>query len=170
MKESGFEQAARFWDRKDADSEKMDPAKLREETDKFLLSHKVCALATGTGDMIRCTPLEYTWHDGALWIFSEGGRKFAGIAANSHAALAVFDTNTEFGKLHSLQMTGTVSVIDDTEDSAYVAEAAFRKIPIKMLQGMPEPMYLIRFAPEKAVFLNSDFKAQGFGSRQKLVF
>ena len=170
MKESGFEQAARFWDRKDADSEKMDPAKLREETDKFLLSHKVCALATGTGDMIRCTPLEYTWHDGALWIFSEGGKKFAGIAANSHAALAVFDTNTEFGKLHSIQMTGTVSVIDDTEDPAYEAEAAFRKIPIKMLQGMQEPMYLIRFAPKEAIFLNSDFKAQGLDSRQKLVF
>ena len=67
-------------------------------------------------------------------------------------------------------MTGTVSVIDDTEDPAYEAEAAFRKIPIKMLQGMQEPMYLIRFAPKEAIFLNSDFKAQGLGSRQKLVF
>ena len=112
MKESGFEQAARFWDRKDADSEKMDPAKLREETDKFLLSHKVCALATGTGDMIRCTPLEYTWHDGALWIFSEGGLKFHALKENRNVCLAVFEPSYEFGRLESLQVTGTAEVVD----------------------------------------------------------
>ena len=165
-----FDEAAEYWTEGDATSARMPEDELRKAIDAFLGEHQICAMATASADLVRCTPLEYTYRDGKFWIFSEGGKKFAGIAANSHAALAVFDTNTEFGQLHSIQMTGTVSVIDDTEDPAYEAEAAFRKIPIKMLQGMQEPMYLIRFAPKEAIFLNSDFKAQGLGSRQKLVF
>ncbi len=35
-----------------------------------LSAGSICALATGTGDYVRCTPLEYNYHDGKFWIFT----------------------------------------------------------------------------------------------------
>ena len=42
----------------------------------------VCALAAGIGDYVRCTLLEYSYHDGEFWIFTEGGEKFIGLERN----------------------------------------------------------------------------------------
>ena len=42
----------------------------------FIQEHKVCALATGSGEYVRCTPIEYNFVDGAFYLFSEGGMKF----------------------------------------------------------------------------------------------
>lgn len=166
MTDEQYKEAAEFWDRKDAESVKMLPEKIRAAAEAFLSAHKVCALAVGGGDTIRCTPLEYTWHDGAVWIFSEGGKKFAGLRASKAVALSVFETNAEFGHLHSLQMNGTASVIADSEDPSYIAEAGFRKIPMEALRKLKEPMYLIRIEPGEVTMLNSDFRNEGCGNRQ----
>ncbi|MCI2147785.1 MAG: pyridoxamine 5'-phosphate oxidase family protein, partial [Clostridiales bacterium] len=90
MTEEQFTQAQTFWSRKDEIENKMDPAALYNWISAFLTTHKVLALATGTGNYIRCTPLEYTWHDGALWIFTEGGFKFKGLKKNKNVAAAIF--------------------------------------------------------------------------------
>ena len=166
MKDEQYLAAANFWKRKDSAANRMDASEVWKEADRYLTSHKVCALATGGGDCIRCTPLEYSWHDGAVWIFSEGGRKFTGLLLNKAVSLAVFDLNTGFGGLHSLQMSGTAEVFDDVDDSRYVAEAASRKIPLATLRNLDEPMYLIRIEPDEVTLLNSDFRKRGFGSRQ----
>ena len=72
--------------------------------------NKVLVLATATKDFIRCTPLEYSWYTGALWIFTEGGLKFKALKENKHIAAAVFETGASFGGLRSLQIEGTVEL------------------------------------------------------------
>ena len=47
----------------------------------------VCALAAGIGDYVRCTLLEYSYHDGQFWIFTEGGEKFIGLERNKMSVL-----------------------------------------------------------------------------------
>ncbi len=165
MTEEQFTQAQTFWSRKDEIENKMDPAALYNWISAFLTTHKVLALATGTGNYIRCTPLEYTWHDGALWIFTEGGFKFKGLKKNKNVAAAIFDTNASFGGLKSLQIEGTAEIVELYSDE-YNAAAAFRKIPLETLRKLPEPMWLLKIMPTEIICLNSAWKRDGFGSRQ----
>lgn len=165
MTEQEFDQAESFWDRKDAAEKKMNREEIYTWIDEFLSSHKILALATASEDFVRCTPLEYSWHDGALWIFTEGGKKFHGLRKNRHAAAAVFDPDGSFGGLQSLQIDGTVEFIDvDSEE--YQSAAAFRHIPMETLRKLPEPMYLLKIIPSEIICLNSAFRKQGYGSRQ----
>lgn len=165
MTEEQYEQAETFWERKDAETKKMNREDLEKWIDAFLGSHKVLALSTGAGETIRCTPLEYTWHDGALWIFTEGGLKFRGLQEDSHVAAAVFAPNVSFGNLQSLQMEGLAEVVDPYSEE-YNKAAEFRKIPLATLQKLPEPMWLLKIVPKEITCLNSDFKKDGYGSRQ----
>lgn len=165
MTDEAYEQAAAFWTKKDATTKKMDDAALKAAIDTFLSEHKVCALATGGGDTIRCTPLEYTWHDGALWIFTEGGLKFRGLKQNKNVSAAVFELNTSFGALKSMQIAGVAEMVAPFSND-YGAEAAFRHIPIETFKKLPKPMWLIKITPREITYLNSDFKKDGYGSRQ----
>lgn len=173
MKHEDYERAATYWTRKDEDaagkagSAKMDADQLQQEIEAFLAEHNTCALATGTGAHLRCTPLEYTYHDGAFWIFSEGGRKFLGLEKSPHVALAVYERYEGFGSLGSVQVEGTAQALLP-EDDGYASAAAFRHIPLKTLQSLPEPMYLIKIVPERMDYLRSDLKQRGFSSRQHL--
>lgn len=58
--------------------------------EEYILANKTCALATGAGEFVRCTPIEYTYHHGAFWMFSEGGEKFAALEKNKNVCLAIF--------------------------------------------------------------------------------
>lgn len=165
MTDSQFTQAQSFWTRKDETENKLDPAALYDWISSFLSAQKVLTLATGTGNYVRCTPLEYTWHDGALWIFTEGGLKFKGLKENKNVAAAVFETNASFGELKSLQIEGIAEIVDLYSDE-YNAAAAFRKIPLQTLKKLPEPMWLLKITPAEITCLNSDWKKEGFGSRQ----
>lgn len=160
-----LERAASFWTRKDAQEHRMDRDELRSAIDGFLSQRKICALATGGEASIRCTPLEYDWRDGSLWIFSEGGLKFRGLEKSACVSVAVFDADGSFGKLKSAQIQGTAQIVDPSS-AEYEAEARSRGIPLKTLRDMPEPMWLIRIVPDEITILNSDFKKKGFGIRQ----
>lgn len=165
MTDQQYEQAISFWTRKTEIEKQMDPDALYSWIHTYLSSHKILALATGAKDFIRCTPLEYTWHDDALWIFTEGGLKFRGLRENRHVAAAVFDTNLSFGELKSIQIEGQIQIPERFSD-AYKKEAAFRHIPIHTLQSLSEPMWLLQLIPTEITCLNSHFKKEGFQSRQ----
>ena len=139
-----YEEAASYWKKKDAESVKLDEAKLKKAVEEYILANKTCALATGAGEFVRCTPIEYTYHHGAFWMFSEGGEKFAALEKNKNVCLAISDE--------------------------YNAAAEFRKIPLDALKKMPHTMNLIKVQPKKIEFLNSDFKKEGADSRQMLEF
>ena len=165
MTDEEYAQAESFWTRKDESEKKLDADTLYSWIDEFLSSHKVLALATATKDFIRCTPLEYSWYNGALWIFTEGGLKFKALKENKHIAAAVFETSASFGGLRSLQIEGTVELVELFSDE-YKNVAEFRKIPMEALKKLKEPMWLLKIVPSEITCLNSDFKKDGFGSRQ----
>ena len=165
MTDEQYAQAESFWTRKDEKEKKMDADSLYSWIDEFLSAHKVLALATATEGFIRCTPLEYSWYDGALWIFTEGGLKFKALKENKHIAAAVFETNASFGGLKSLQINGTAELVKLFSDE-YKNAAEFRKIPMEALKKLEEPMWLLKITPIEITCLNSDFKNDGFGSRQ----
>ncbi len=166
--DEALQAAARYWDEKDAGSVKLDRARLQAMAEDYISANNTCALATGTGDYVRCTPIEYSYHDGCFWMFSEGGKKFIGLAENTNVCLAIYDKYEGFGNLHGIQVMGKAELVEPFSDS-YNAHAAFRKIPLSALQKLSSPMHLICVHPTRMDCLFSDFKELGCGPRQTLI-
>ena len=165
-----YKSAANFW--KEKERKEMPAEQLKQIVVEYLGCSSVCALATGYGDYVRCTPLEYSYHDGKLWIFTEGGEKFIGLEKNANVSLSVFDKNPSFGELKSVQVMGKAKIIEPMS-AMYVTHAEYKKIPIAALQKLADdghPMHLICIVPERADVLFSEFKKQGYDSRQILDF
>ena len=164
-----FDQAAAYWSDKEGTEKRMPTDELRAAIDDFLAGHNTCALATGSGDFVRCTPLEYTWRDGAIWIFSEGGLKFRGLKGNKNVSTAVFEPYDGFGKLASVQVTGTAKLVD-ADDPAFAEAAAAKGIPAAALEKIASRLHLIKIVPSRIDYLCSDLKAQGYDARQHLDY
>ena len=161
-----YKEAATYWTSKER--KEMPTDQLKPFIEKYLSTGSVCALATGTGDYVRCTPLEYSYHDGKFWIFTEGGEKFIGLEKNDNVSLAVFDKNPSFGELKSVQVMGKATIIKPMS-AEYVAHAEYKKVPVAALQKLFEqsrPMHLICITPVKMDVLFSDLKKQGYDVRQ----
>ena len=170
MTNEEYKAAANFWAAKER--KEMPKEDLKAFVEEFLTANSVCALATGYGDYVRCTPLEYSYHDGCFWIFTEGGEKFIGLAKNENVSIAVFDPNPGFGSLKSVQVAGKASIVEPMS-AEYIANAEYKKIPVAALKKLADQghaMHLIRVAPVKADVLFSEFKKQGYDSRQVLEF
>lgn len=168
MTHEEFAQAAQHWQNRDAAGRKMERGALLEAAQAFLAARRTCALATASGEFVRCTPLEYGWHDGALWIFSEGGQKFAALEHNRNVCVAVFDGYDGMGSLNGMQITGTAEIAAPF-GAEYLRAAACKNIPVEALRKLPFVMNLIKITPQKMELLCSDFRRQGFDSRQTLV-
>ena len=167
MKPEEYKKAINFWNKNECKAMPVDA--LNSAVEEFLSSSAVCALATGAGDYVRCTPLEYSYHDGKFWIFTEGGEKFIGLEKNKNVSLAIFDKNPNFGELKSVQVTGMTELIEPMSDE-YLSHAEYQKVPIAALQKLAdkgETMYLLCVTPIKMDVLFSDFKKQGYDTRQK---
>lgn len=162
-----YENAANYWKEKDALSVKMETTALKKAIEAYILANNTCALATAAGDFVRCTPVEYVYHKTAFWIFSEGGEKFYALEKNKNVCLSIFDKYEGFGKLKGMQVTGTASVVE-LFSKEYKELASVRKIPLKTLKKIPNPMNLIKITPKKIEFVNSEFKKEGADSRQVL--
>ena len=163
-----YKAAAAYWTQKA--HTKMPADELKKFTEEYLMTSSVCALATGTGIYVRCTPLEYSFHDRKFWIFTEGGEKFIGLEKNKNVSLAVFDANPDFGSLKSVQIMGTADLIEPMSE-AYISHAEYKRIPVKALQNLADqgkPMNLLCINPVRMDVLCSDFKKDGYDSRQVL--
>lgn len=164
-----YEKAASYWEEMSASSVRMDRDDLRAEMEKFIAAHNTCALATGCGDFVRCTPIEYSFRDGKFWMLSEGGLKFHALKHNRNVCLAIFDAYSGFGKLGGMQVTGTAQIVEPTSKE-YLAALADRGIPAENLKKLPHELYLICVTPSRIDFLWSGFKKLGYDSRQFLTF
>ena len=58
---------------------------------EYLDQHNVLHLATGRDNDVRSTPLEYFNHGLTVYIFSEGGGKFANLKANLNVSYSIAD-------------------------------------------------------------------------------
>lgn len=162
MTHEEFEKATHYWDNKEQTA--MPEEALKQAVLKYIGENNTCALATGTGDYVRCTPIEYSFHDGKFWMFSEGGRKFIGLEKNSHVCLAIYDKYDGFGNLRSLQVTG--------DGRAFLGgvqrPCCFQEDPLDALKKLPSPMNLICVTPTRIDALFSDFKKDGYSVQQVL--
>ena len=166
MTHEQFEKAAQYWEHKEQAA--MPQEALKKAVTDYIAQNNTCALATGTGDYVRCTPIEYSFHDGKFWMFSEGGKKFVGLEKNPNVCLAIYDKYDGFGNLKSLQVTGKAELIEPFSET-YNAHAAYKKIPLAALEKLPSPMNLICVTPTEIQALFSDFKKEGYSSRQTLT-
>ncbi len=161
--------AAGYWTSREAASKKMPAQALWEAAEQYITANNTCAMATAAGSFVRCTPIEYAWHDGAFWMFTEGGKKFVGLEANSNVCLAIYDSYSGFGKLKGMQISGKAWVVEPFSEE-YVNAAEWKKIPLQALKDLPFTMNLIKVVPIELDFLNSDFKEAGYDSRQHYTF
>lgn len=169
MTHEEFEEAAGYWKKKDAAGKKMDHETLTAAMETYIQAHNTCALATGAGTFVRCTPIEYSWHDSAFWIFSEGGMKFAALEQNRNVCLAIYDAYDGFDNLGGMQASGEAEFVEPYCEE-YATAAAAKKIPLESLKKLSSPMHLIKVTPKHIDFLSSAFQKQGFDCRQSMEF
>lgn len=162
-----WEAAANHWLVKEPEEVRMPEEDLRVEILKFLDNHKVCALATAGDGIVRNTPVEYLYGDGAFWIFSEGGLKFKALRANPNVCLAISGDDPSFGSLAGLQVTATAEVVAPF-GKEYEHACALRGLPMERLQQLPFVMNVIKVTPTRFDYLCSALKDQSYSSRQHL--
>ena len=167
MYEMDYDAAASHWIEIDKTSAHVDDTVLKERIVAFVEAHDTCALATASEDMVRNTPIEYRYIDGDFYFFSEGGLKFKCLKENKKVGIAIFENYSGFGHLKGLQVEGTAQMVEPFSEE-YLKAMECRKIPVAAMKKLPQPMNLIRVVPEKYDYLDSDFKKEGFSSRQHL--
>lgn len=169
MTNEEYDKAAKFWT--DKESSLVIPQKtlLLKEIDNFLTAHNTCVLATGYGDFVRATPIEYTYYKGCLYMFSEGGLKFKALRDNKNVSVAVFDNYGGFANLAGMQITAKAEIIEDTDES-YAALLKLKGINPEALKKLDHPMHLLKITPSRIDFLSSEMKKKGFSSRQFIEF
>ena len=167
MTHEQFKKAANYWKNKEQTA--MPKGELQRAVKKYIGENNTCALATGAGDFVRCTPIEYSYHDGKFWMFSEGGEKFIGLEKNENVCLAIYDKYDGFGSLKSIQVMGRAELVEPFSD-IYNAHAQIKKIPIEALKKLESPMNLICVTPIRIDVLFSEFKKNGYSSRQTLEY
>lgn len=160
---------ATFWQEKEKNAIHMPSEALAKEIETFILSHNTCALATGCGEFVRCTPIEYSYMEGKFWLLSEGGMKFRALQDNQNVCLAVYDNYTGFASLGGMQVMGKAELVEPWSDE-YLKLLAFKKIPEQNLKKLPYPLHLIKITPIRIDFLRSEFKKMGYDPRQSLTF
>lgn len=163
-----YKAAADYWVERDNESVKMPESDLLASIEAYVTANDTCALATATEGFIRCTPIEYIYHDGAFYIFTEGGLKFHALEKNKEVAIAVFDKFSGFNNLKGLQVTGTAEVIL-SDDNRYGEIAKVKGIKLENLKRINHYLHLIKITVSKFAFINSDFKKQGYSIRQMLI-
>jgi nitroimidazol reductase NimA-like FMN-containing flavoprotein (pyridoxamine 5'-phosphate oxidase superfamily) len=162
-----YKKAASYWMEKDAKAVRMERNALLIQIDKFIMAHNTCSLATGYGDFVRCTPIEYNYKDGRFWLLSEGGLKFRGLEYNKNVCLAIYDNYSRFSQLEGMQISGTAELVEPWTGE-YMDLLAFKNISAENLKKLPTVLYLIKVTPTRIDFLCSEFKDLGFDSRQHL--
>jgi len=169
MNHKEYQEAAEYWNMKDVESVKMERSELLLISEDYIQANNTCAFATGSGSIVRCTPIEYFYRGGAFWMFSEGGQKFAALENNHNVCLAIYDKYDGFGKLKGMQVTGIAEIIEPFSEE-YIKMAEYKKIPVDAMKKLPHQMNLIRIVPTRIDFLNSEFKKKGCASRQFIEF
>lgn len=167
MWEMDYDKAANVWIERDKGIVAMEKDALKERIEKFIQEHNTCALATANADMVRNTPIEYMFFDGAFYLLSEGGLKYKCLKDNKKVGIAIFESFSGFGKLKGLQVEGEAYMIEPFSEE-YLKAIEVKKIPVEGMKRLPMPLNLIKVVPKAYDYLESELKNEGFGGRQHL--
>lgn len=168
MNRQEYDRAAKFWISRESEIKQMEPKQLLSKIEEFLTSHNTCALATGSGSFVRCTPLEYEYFRGRLWIITEGGLKFAALRDNDRVSVAVYEPYTDFDSVKGIQITGTAQVAEpgNVEFEEYQAHRSEKG---GSGAALPQGLYLLVIHPERIEGVFGEFLGMGYSARQKLT-
>jgi len=148
-----------------APSAPMEKSKLKKEIERFIAGNNTLAMATGTGDFVRCTPIEYQYIEGCFYFITEGGMKFKSILQNKTVSMGIFDKYDNMSNVKGLQITGEAEIVPLMSEE-YCKVLKQKDVNQSALKKMPINLYLLKITPRKFEFLNSDFKKTGFDSKQ----
>lgn len=137
----------------------------KKEIESFLINKNTCTLATGYGDFVRATPLEYIYYNGNIYIISEGGLKFIGLSKNNKVSLCVYEDYKNMNNLCGLQISGEAEILKPWSDE-YMDVLNRKDLKIENISKLPFDMNVIKIIPTKYEFLYSKFKNLGFDSKQ----
>jgi hypothetical protein len=150
---------------KDRPERQMPPRELKAHVEAFLQEHNTCTLVTGYGTRVRGTPIEYTYHDDALYLLSEGGRKFANLPLNPQVSVAVYDAYEGMSKLGGMQLTGKADLIEPgSEEYAHIL--ALKGLNPDKIRDLPFALNMIKVTLWEAEYLWSGFEPLGYDVRQ----
>lgn len=154
-----------FWKEHMKTSVKMPREDVLAHVTKFIENHNTCGFATGYGDYIRCTPIEYTYWNGEFWFVSEGGNKFIGLEHNRNVSMAIFDYYGNQRDSHGLQVMGTVEFYSNTSDE-FKGLLEFKGIPYDAMKAAAVEVAVFRVIPKSYEMYDTDFVTNGFDVRQ----
>ncbi len=152
---------------KDHSKNPVEPQLLNKYIDGFIATHNTCTLATGQGNHIRATPIEYLYKNNYIYIFSEGGLKFANILLNPNISVCIYDAYKSMSELGGMQITGTAEIID-TKTDEYLSALLYKGLNPDKIYSLPIALNLIKIHIQKVEFLWSEFSRLGYSTKQIL--
>ena len=156
-----------FWIEQQKTAKHLAPEKVREHIEAFIKAHNTCGFATGYGDYIRCTPIEYTYMDGHFWFVSEGGSKCIGLEKNRNVSLAIFEYYGDVRDSHGLQVMGKAEFYSNTSEE-FKKLLAFKGIPYDVVKAAKVEVAVVRVIPDRFEMYDTDFVKEGYDVRQIL--
>ena len=160
-----FHHFQNFWVEQQKTAVHMDRQDAYEHIVHFILHHNTCGFATGYGDYIRCTPIEYTYMNGEFWFVSEGGFKFIGLEKNKNVSLAIFEYYGDMRDSHGLLVMGTVELYDN-ESQEFKDLLAYKGIPYDAVKAAKVEVAVVRVTPHTYEMYDTDFVKMGYDVRQ----
>ena len=158
-----------FWIEQQKHAVHMDRAEALAHIEGFIKKHNTCALATAYGDYVRATPIEYTFMDGAFYLYSEGGSKFIGLEHNLNVSLAIFEYYGDVRDSHGLQVMGKAELYPPRCE-LFKKVLAFKGIPYDVMKAAKVDVCLIKITPEVYEMYDTDFVKKGYDVRQIVKF
>jgi Pyridoxamine 5'-phosphate oxidase/Flavodoxin domain len=169
LKEDIVEFALEIKRARDRLAKSMPSVELKPYVEDFLKKHNTCTLSTAFEDRVRATPIEYSYHDGKLYLLSEGGEKFANILLNSRVSLAFYDDYQDMDTLAGMQITGRATLVGP-RDQEYQEVLRLEGHSPERIAALPFALNMIRIEMKRVEFLNAEFKKMGQDVRQVLFF
>ena len=163
-----FKHFQNFWVEQQKTAVHMEEDKTLEHISGFIKRHNTCGFATGYGDYIRCTPIEYTFMDDSFWFVSEGGNKFIGLEKNNKVSIAIFEYYGDQKDSHGLQVTGRAEFFSNTSDE-FKKLLAFKGIEYDVVKAAAVEVVVVHVIPEVYEMYDTDFVKQGFDVRQTVI-
>lgn len=149
------------------EASEMPEPELRELVMDGLGARTTCTLCTGHGDEVRATPIEYLLLDDRLYLFSEGGEKFAHLLANPRVSVAVYDPFVSMASLFGLQLTGRAALVP-ARSVEYGRALAAKGLALERVRALPVLIHLVRIDLEEAELVSSEAQRLGYAARQRL--
>lgn len=140
---------------------------LKAHIEDFINKHNTCALATGHGDSVRATPIEYNYFNGCIYLLSEGGEKFSNLLINPNVSITIYDEFKGMNELGGMQIAGTAELIEIGSEE-YISILDQKNIKYEKIKSLPIALNMVKINIGKIEFLWSGFGGLGYDVRQVL--